>query len=688
MKFNTCGNSTSFKMADSSNAASSPGRHQAFKVLYDLTDDLSALGPDELNPSFASIEREDKRYDLIEEIAAGGMKKIFRAYDRLTRREVAMAVLVDDAPKEYFDPFIHEAWITAQLDHPNIIRIHDLGVNEDRRPFFTMDLKSGQSLAQIFSAPSNFQPLETFSKICEAIAFAHSKGILHLDLKPDNIQIGQYGGVVVCDWGLAKFSEKDLTPEPEIGSWDLNNESTKQTGTIHGQIKGTPGYMAPEQIRQDEPKTIQTDIYGLGCILYFLLTQKPPFGGSYDQIMKHTLAGDLQEKLRHNRHIPKPLKAIISRCTMQSPNARYASVVDLLKDIRRYQNGYSPAAEETGFFKEAGLFFLRNRKLCLVITASFITLALCTSIFIFHLIESRKMELQSRLRAEKSEFRAKKALQLYEAEKQALSELNEDYFSSLRNMNQLRSFSYFYQKPQRALEEQIKSQNEFLQKNPNDNQVRINQAYTLIIKLDFTEAAKCLANLRTPAPQGLAELCAIYANDPRFLKNPSEDDLVEVIKSARKVGFSNYRLVNKILIYDAAIRKNKKGYERVVREVVHFYNPEWSDIEFFYTPKTQHLKLGGKNLTTLGVFLRFEDRSLLSYIKLRSLDISNTDAYNLAHFQHLLLLETFNISGTLISTPPTEEMFPRLKTLIISPGQFTPEQISALSEWLNVVIQK
>ena len=126
-----------------------PQRDPTLQAIYDLAGDLSALTEEDVNPSFASIAHETDRYERLEEIAAGGMKHIYKAYDRFTRRQVAMAMLAPDTPTDRYDPFVHEAWVTAQLDHPNIIQIHDLGITADHRPFFTMDLKSGHSLRQL-----------------------------------------------------------------------------------------------------------------------------------------------------------------------------------------------------------------------------------------------------------------------------------------------------------------------------------------------------------------------------------------------------------------------------------------------------------------------------------------------------------------------------------------------------------
>lgn len=168
-----------------------------------------------------------------------------------------MATLHDDAPLALCAPFIHEAWLTSLLDHPNIITIHNVRVDADKRPYFTMELKSGDSLDGLIEKLDAGVPevcdryslnslLQVFLKLCDAIEYAHSVHVLHLDLKPANIQVGQYGEMLVCDWGLGRMHRGEDGMEFE---WLLLNSDLLSSDTVFGQVRGTPGYMAPEQLR-------------------------------------------------------------------------------------------------------------------------------------------------------------------------------------------------------------------------------------------------------------------------------------------------------------------------------------------------------------------------------------------------------------------------------------------------------
>lgn len=207
-------------------------------------------------PLCDSLKTQTEQYANMEKIASGGMKVIYKAFDKKINRNVAYAALHKDCPLELYDPFIREARLTALLEHPNIINVYDIGLNDEDIPFFTMELKVGENLARIIRKESmegkaqsyEMRPLlEAFLKICDAIAYAHSKKVVHLDLKPDNIQMGGFGEVIVCDWGLGKIiGDKEIEYDHLLFNPDLLNNVT-----LTGTITGTPGYMAPEQILKD-----------------------------------------------------------------------------------------------------------------------------------------------------------------------------------------------------------------------------------------------------------------------------------------------------------------------------------------------------------------------------------------------------------------------------------------------------
>ena len=200
---------------------------------------------------YLELRRSGDRYTDKEILALGGMKKVSRIFDSKTGRHVAMAELRAEAPSELFETFLREARLTALLEHPNIISVHDIGLSPEGLPFFTMDLKKGDSLATILKKNrlSRNALLEIFIKLCDALSYAHSQKVMHLDLKPENIQIGRFGEVFICDWGLSKISGSDESEGKEFDEI-LFNPDLLNNMTLSGQVKGTPGYMAPEQIEK------------------------------------------------------------------------------------------------------------------------------------------------------------------------------------------------------------------------------------------------------------------------------------------------------------------------------------------------------------------------------------------------------------------------------------------------------
>lgn len=365
---------------------------RGMKHLYDESiDDLS-----EISPLYSEIREIDNQYTERTKIASGGMKTIYKVLDLKTDRYLAMAELHGDAPEEFYENFIREARLTANLDHPNIISIHDIGIIDDSRPYFTMDLKVGDSLRQILKKlnemdaeyekryPLNTR-LEIFSKICDAIDYAHSRGVLHLDLKPDNIQIGTHGEVLVCDWGLAKVIDE---PDSDTGKNlckldpDLLNDMTQS-----GEIKGTPGYMAPEQTVKDGKKTFQTDIYALGCLLYSILTYKTTVKGSLDEMMEATRKGLIHPptKVCPEFFLHGTLDAIFCKATEVTPGDRYKSVKELKNDISNFLAGYSTSVDKRSFLNELNLFYRRNKTACWTAICLSLILFIVTSLFIFNL---------------------------------------------------------------------------------------------------------------------------------------------------------------------------------------------------------------------------------------------------------------------------------------------------------------
>ncbi|TNE86281.1 MAG: hypothetical protein EP330_21305 [Deltaproteobacteria bacterium] len=243
-------------------------------------------------PRTASLVREDgapvklpaemvfqDRYILGEELGTGAMGTVYRADDRRLQRTVALKVLHLDyiTRPSAMARFVREARITGLLQHPGIVAVHDVGILQDGRPFYAMREVRGDALSwRIDSANGDASELRGLIGVllnaAEAVAFAHAHGVVHRDLKPDNIMVGDFGDVAVVDWGLARTLEER---DEDYGAQDLTVEGYK---TVTGQLAGSPAYMPPEQAR-GEPVDAQADVYSLGASLWHVLSGHAPFKG-------------------------------------------------------------------------------------------------------------------------------------------------------------------------------------------------------------------------------------------------------------------------------------------------------------------------------------------------------------------------------------------------------------------------
>ncbi|MDF7822731.1 serine/threonine-protein kinase [Pontiellaceae bacterium B12227] len=364
---------------------------------------LSEEEIESLTPIYNSLLTTDSRYGEQNLLAEGGEKRIFRTYDRRLDRFVAMAFAVHGESIEKQEQFLREARLTANLIHPNIVPIHNMGIDTEGKPFFSMELVPGDSLGDILKKIERNETdyrekytldvlLGLYLKVCDAIAYAHSRKVLHLDIKPDNIRVGQFGEVLVCDWGLARIiHEKDEETQPGELDGDILNDMT-----LSGTMKGTPGFMAPEQTMQGGEKAPQTDIYALGALLYKILTNEIPVeGSSANEVVENTGVGKIipPRKRCPDRHVPKGLAAVTMKALALAPADRYRSVQTLQKEIRRYLTGFPTHAERAGPMDRLSLFTLRHRDLTVWLLFFFMVLSTVVSVNLL-VIREKKMEAE------------------------------------------------------------------------------------------------------------------------------------------------------------------------------------------------------------------------------------------------------------------------------------------------------
>ena len=374
------------------------------------------------------------RYRIKGEVAHGGMGAVLRVWDEDLRRSLAMKVMLG---RPYADGrtdssaggartlarFIEEAQITGQLDHPGIVPVHELGLDPQGRVYFTMKLVKGQTLKQVFDELTRGEGgwtqtrvLGLILKVCEAMSYAHAKGVIHRDLKPANIMVGRFGEVFVMDWGLAKVlgrgGEKDirLRPQPALATSKVHSGRHDQAGgtpdsplfTMEGDVVGTPAYMSPEQARGDlAAMGPHSDVYAVGAMLYHLLADHMPYVGPGVRADNYAVWRWVQQGPPEALHkeapsAPAELVALCDKAMAREPGQRYADMSALAADLSAYIEGRVVHAYETGAWAEARKWVLRNKPLA-------VAMATAVLLLVVGLISSLLLRARSDRNAERAE---------------------------------------------------------------------------------------------------------------------------------------------------------------------------------------------------------------------------------------------------------------------------------------------
>ncbi len=307
---------------------------------------LSDQALDRLRAAADTPDLTGTSYVLLDKLGAGGMGGVFRVEDTALGRQVALKVIgIVDSSGELSARLLREARVIAQLEHPGIVPVHDVGTLPDGRVFYTMKLVQGRRLDQqrdeLGGVPER---LRTFQKICDAVSFAHAHNVLHRDLKPQNIMVGQFGEVLVMDWGLAKLLDADIPAQQGAPQQTPRSGEDTSKDTAHGMVLGTPGYMAPEQER-GEVETVgpRADVYSLGAVLKFLLDDSGRASKALSAIAGKAMAGDAKQ--------------------------RYGSVEELANDVAHYLDGLPVSAYPEGPLARLWRWVVKNRAWILLVVA-------------------------------------------------------------------------------------------------------------------------------------------------------------------------------------------------------------------------------------------------------------------------------------------------------------------------------
>lgn len=347
--------------------------------------------------SYVSLETADtndqtrNRYTLTREHGRGGLGCVWLARDSILHREVALKEVLPGRSqnKLRFKKLIREAQITGQLEHPNIVPVYELSPDKEATPFYTMRFLRGATLGHYVKEYTKRRKdgsatqldlrklLDAFISICHAIGYAHSRNIIHRDLKPGNVMLGDFGEVVVVDWGLARKltdpKEKNIDLQEVVFTGEESHTSTRE-----GQALGTPAYMAPEQANGHVSLTDElTDIYGLGTILFSILTGKPPHvttkpagrKESTEALLRRVVTLPTPRIRSVNPSAPSAIDAICAKAMARLRSDRYRSAEELANDVQRWLADEPVSAYQESATERMFRFLRKHRTYSLAIAA-------------------------------------------------------------------------------------------------------------------------------------------------------------------------------------------------------------------------------------------------------------------------------------------------------------------------------
>lgn len=351
------------------------------------------------------------RFVILRPHAEGGLGQVSVALDKELNREVALKEIQPDRAD---DPdsrarFVLEAQVTGGLEHPGVVPVYGLGQYSDGRPYYAMRFIRGDSLKatigrfhsttrkrQSFESREFRELLSRFLAVCNAVEYAHSRGVLHRDLKPDNIMLGKYGETLIVDWGLTKVVGRTETVIHADES-TLQPAGSGSAPTRLGAAMGTPAYMSPEQAdgQLDQLGPV-TDVYGLGATLYSLLTGQPPVANcDVPTALERVRHGDIPKPRQLNSKVPKALEAICLKAMALKPADRYGSPRQLADEIERWLADEAPKVHCPGIGERSGRFLRRHRTLAGVAATTLLLTGIGLPVVMTQQVALTKLQLEA-----------------------------------------------------------------------------------------------------------------------------------------------------------------------------------------------------------------------------------------------------------------------------------------------------
>ncbi len=338
--------------------------------------------PDEMEIESGLSDWNHEKYHLKDELGRGASGRVVLAKDNHIGREIAVKELLKDRRPEYLRQkkpgyyinimkrFLREARITGQLEHPSIIPVHEIGAKDDGTLYYTMRRIQGNTLHQEIKAADTTKKkiklLPHFIDVCNAVAYAHSMGVIHRDIKPDNIMVGPFGETFLVDWGIAKAPNLPEIEDPD--SIDIPNaidSGVKIDATLVGSVIGTPSYMPPEQAegKIDEVDE-RSDIYSLGAVLYRMLTGTRPFASNnVYKTINETINGKLKHVLELNPEVPPEIAAVAMKALSKKKEDRYSSAGEITDEINSWMSGGKVSVYNYSSIELLKKFYHKNKGL-------------------------------------------------------------------------------------------------------------------------------------------------------------------------------------------------------------------------------------------------------------------------------------------------------------------------------------
>lgn len=370
------------------------------------------------------------RYRIAGEVARGGVGAIYKARDEELGREVALKVLLRDhrSHPEMLQRFLEEAQIGAQLQHPGLVPVHELGLFGDKRPYFAMKLVKGKTLGRLLAerkepSEERLRFLGIFEQICQPLAYSHARGVIHRDLKPSNVMVGAFGEVQVMDWGLAKVlarggladDHRKSACRTEVSVIETVRSGGSSGGSLAGSVFGTPAYMAPEQARGEvEHLDERADVFGLGAILCEILTGYPPYvAETTEEVHRMAKRGYLDDAMARLKRSggDREVVELARRCLAFEPRDRPQDAQTVAREVRAYIDSLEERA------KQVELRAARTRFRATAATLLILAVGAASASYLWFDRERREVLAESTVRLEKAVSEAR--VRMAEAEASA-----------------------------------------------------------------------------------------------------------------------------------------------------------------------------------------------------------------------------------------------------------------------------